>query len=203
MDAGDAVGTVFVRASGMIEEVVGDDVLVYDPARHQAFRLSEEAAILWRARTYTISVDGAGGIDQRRWTALAELQAAGLVTAATAPKQGQISRARLMRLGLGVAAAASSGVFVERMLIPTPAAAASPFPDAGSSDSPPSSSPPSGSPPSSGPPSSGPPTSVPPTGGSGRGGHSGGSHSTGGPPSTGSGQGKQTGKQRSPHHGHG
>lgn len=112
------------RASHVIEAAVDDDLLLYDSSTHQAFRLNESAASVWRRCDGRTPVQEILQGDRAAWDLLARLSADGLVIGvpASPPKQA-VSRRSFVRAGAAVAAGAAMTPIIEGILVPTPAAA--------------------------------------------------------------------------------
>jgi hypothetical protein len=115
-----------IRGSSIIETMVDEDVLLYNPAVHRAFRLNEAAAVIWHRCDGRTTVQEIVQGDQAAWELLAQLGADGLVDGVpTTPPTFDMSRRKFVRLGAAVATGTAMLPMMEGLLIPTPAAAQS------------------------------------------------------------------------------
>ncbi len=119
------------RTSGLVVKVLGDEVLVYDLARHRAHRLNHAAAALWRrldGRTSVAELAGqlpaalGGPVEEAAvWRALAQLDRARLLEAPLrAP--GLSRRQWLRRAGMAAGATAALVPVVSTIVVPEAAA---------------------------------------------------------------------------------
>jgi hypothetical protein len=125
------------RTDGVIVRAIGDEVVVYDRARHLAHCLNRTAAVVFRAadgrRTVAelaalMAADSGGEADEKLvWIALERLAEAHLLEGDALPSRPAARpaepsrREALRRVGLGMAAVAP---IVASLVVPTPAEAA-------------------------------------------------------------------------------
>ncbi|GAC1643100.1 MAG: hypothetical protein NVS4B2_32760 [Chloroflexota bacterium] len=115
-----------VRRTDVIEAVVDEDLLLYDPCDHHAYRLNQSAATLWRRCDGNTPVDDILQGEKGAWDLLTGLAADGLV--ADVPDEcprPDVSRRSFVRAGTAAVAGVVMIPLMEKIIVPTPAAAAS------------------------------------------------------------------------------
>jgi hypothetical protein len=113
------------RSEGILVEELGDGVVIYDSATHEAHSLDGAATRVWRAADGTRTLEEIAeiaGLDEfGTVAALEELTARGLM----AEQQPAISRRKMLRRGALVGAVVAAVPVIETVVIPTAAAHAS------------------------------------------------------------------------------
>lgn len=120
----DATTTNPCRRPDILEQMVGEDLLLYDPETHQAYQLNEPAMSLHRrCDGQTPLAEMVDVEDDASWQVLSQLAADGVVrnVPAERPRSG-VSRRRFLRT---VAAGVVMAPVLERLAVPPPAAAMS------------------------------------------------------------------------------